>query len=95
MASAIQIQITCIRLSGTLLTEARHEHITHAGNATGVWPRADIIAWIKSGSYVFFTLVGGLRADIRVREDRIRGEYIQTYADGVWKDNLLALPRCP
>jgi hypothetical protein len=94
MASGNEIQITCIRLSGTLLSESRHEHITHAGNGNGMWTREQITAWIKSNSYAFFTMVGGLRADIRVREDRLRGEYIQTYADGVWKDNLLALPRC-
>jgi hypothetical protein len=70
-----------------------HEGITHLGGASRKWTRQRVIDSINAGTNNFFTLVDGKRADIGV----VRGgssDYVRTHADGVWNDNLLALPEC-
>jgi uncharacterized protein DUF3892 len=77
---------------------AEHEHIASvkwenpSTNATGQSTREAMVDWIKNH--------GG---DARVRDNtghdvavgvvNATPPYIRTYADGVWTDNLLALPR--
>jgi hypothetical protein len=76
----------------------RHEHIASVrwkdpgDNATGDSTRATMVDWIKNE--------GG---DARVRDSAghdvqvgvVEGQtpYIRTFADKIWTDNLLALPR--
>lgn len=74
-------------------TADHHEHITHVGNDSGTWRVSDVVAWIESGAYTFYTLENGRRAEIVVRQGATR-KYLQTHADGYWKNNLLALPPC-
>ena len=50
-------------------------------------------ASIEAKTNTFYTLVGGKRADVGV-VNGANGKYVRTYADGVWNDNLLALPEC-
>ena len=77
-----------------------HEHITNVGgpNPSGVgrykFTVADVIRRIESKTDTFHTYEGGYRADVGVRTSAAGNKYIQTYADGVWKDNLLALKEC-
>jgi hypothetical protein len=82
-----------------------HERITHIGNGTWRLPIDTAIALIQSKRHTFYTLtpndVFGLvsrRVDIGVvlAEGGLLGRraYVRTYADGVWTDNLLALPEC-
>jgi hypothetical protein len=88
------IYITAVHMSGG----AGHEHIgavrwrnPTTGN-TGENTRAEMVDWIKNK--------GG---DARVRDDagndvrvgvvNATPPYLRTFADGVWTDNLLALPR--
>lgn len=71
-----------------------HEGITHLGGDTWKWKRMDVIRSIENGTNTFFTRVNGNRAEIGVI-DGPNGKYVRTYADGVWNDNLLALPECP
>jgi hypothetical protein len=75
----------------------RHEHIHSVrwqnpqSSATGQSTRSEMVEWINSNG------------EARVRDNRghtvsigvvdARPPYIRTYADGVWTDNLLALPR--
>jgi hypothetical protein len=84
------VQITCINKQPR---NNPHEGITHLGNADGRWTRDQVTAWIQSGAHTFFTRVNGRRADIGVFQGP-NGPYLKTYADGVWNDNLLALPEC-
>jgi len=87
------VQVKCINKPHR---ESPHEHITHLGGDGGGgwrWTRAEVIASIEAGTNVFYTLVGGKRADVVVREGP-NGKYVQTRADGVWNNNLLALPEC-
>ena len=73
-----------------------HHGITHLGGTGGggwKWTRQEVINSIKAGGNTFHTLVDGKRAEVKVREGA-SGEYVQTQADGVWSDNLLALQEC-
>jgi len=85
------IQITCIN---KLPRNNPHEGITHLGSGGNKWIRAQIVDWIESLQHTFYTNVAGRVAWIGVVEGP-NGKYLRTYADGVWNDNLLALPECP
>lgn len=88
------VYITHVRLStgGHL-----HEHITDVqwrnpsnGN-TGQSSRQAMVDWINQGNVARVQDAYG--NDISVHVVNANPPYIQTYADGVWTDNLLALPR--
>jgi hypothetical protein len=49
------------------------------------WTRQQVIDSIKSKTNTFYTRVNGKRADVGV-VDGPQGEYMRTYADGVWND---------
>lgn len=74
----------------------RHEHIARvrwtnpANGQTSENSRAEMVDWIANkGGEAYVT--DGVR-QIRVHVVNATPPYIQTYADGVWTDNLLALP---
>ena len=77
-----------------------HEHITHVGgpkpDGAGRWkdPVANIIRFIENKEHRFYTKEGNASALVGVRVSAAGNKFLQTYADGVWKDNLLALPEC-
>jgi hypothetical protein len=88
------VVVTCIN---KLPRNDTHEGIIHIGGPGGEgwkWSRQQVVNSIKEGSNTFYTQVGGKRADIGV-VDGPQGPYLRTRADGVWNDNLLALPECP
>jgi predicted secreted protein len=88
-------EIRCITKS---LSTGSFEHITHVGNPTGGWRWSveDTIASIEAKSNTFYVKDSstGKRADVGVVRPDNRKPYLRTYADGVWNDNLLALPSC-
>lgn len=87
------VVVTCINKQPR---QSPHEGITHLGGPGGggwKWTREQVIASIKAGSNTFYTNVGGRRASIGVTSGP-NGDYLRTHADGVWNDNLLALPEC-
>lgn len=89
MADAI---VTCITKRDRFIS---HEGITHLGGPSGwKWTRQQVITSIENKTNTFYTMVDGKRADIGVVNGP-NGKYLRTYADGVWNDNLLALPECP
>lgn len=88
MADAL---VTCITKADSANS---YEGITHLGGPQWRWTRDQVIASIESKTNTFFTLIDGRRADIGIVEGPA-GKYLRTYADGVWNDNLLALPECP
>jgi Protein of unknown function (DUF3892) len=89
------VYITQVHLSSG---GSRHEHITDikwrnpSSGKTGESSRATMVDWIRNK-----------RGDARVRDNAGHAvrvgvvdaspPYIRTFADGVWTDNLLALPR--
>lgn len=84
------VQVRCINKQPR---QDPHHGITHLGGAGWKWPRDQVVASIESKSNSFFTMVDGKRADVGVVSGP-HGKFVRTYADGVWNDNLLALPEC-
>jgi hypothetical protein len=84
------LQVTCINKQPR---NNPHEGITHLGGAGWHKTRQQVVDLINAGTNTYFTLVNGKRADVGVRQGA-SGPYVQTKADGVWSDNLLALPEC-
>jgi hypothetical protein len=88
----LMIFVTAVRLGG----DARHEHITDVQwmnpttRARGQTSRAKMVEWIHGGGDAYVS--NGSRA-VRVGVVDALPPYLRTYADGVWTDNLLALPR--
>jgi hypothetical protein len=78
-----------------------HEHITHVGNKTTanwMWTREQVIQSIEEKTNTFYVLdpKNGKRSDVGVvRPTDGRAQFLQTYADGDWNNNLLSLPECP
>jgi|NGEPerStandDraft_6_1074524.scaffolds.fasta_scaffold88381_1 hypothetical protein len=92
----MSIQITAIRLSaGT-----SHEHIVRlwwTDPATGDSKdnsRAEIVSWMETkDGKAFVEDENGYRVNVGVITPSHGEKYLRTYADRVWTDNLLALPR--
>lgn len=66
--------------------------VNEESGTTGVSTRETVYEWLMAGGKAF---VRDAARDVAYVETRItaRGtKYLQTYADGIWKDNLLALP---
>jgi hypothetical protein len=57
------------------------------------WTRQEVINSINNGTNTFFTYENGKLADVAVVNGP-NGQYVRTHADGVWRDNLLALDEC-
>ncbi|MDX3187844.1 DUF3892 domain-containing protein [Streptomyces sp. MN03-5084-2B] len=90
------IRITAIRLSGG----QGHEHISHlwwtnpADGSTGDNTRAGIVDWIENkNGKAYVEDAQSHRANVAVRTPAHGSKYLQTHADGVWTNNLLALPQ--
>lgn len=89
------VYVTHIHLSGY---GAGHEHITDvmwrnaSTGATGQSSRARMVDWIKNQGGDA-RVRDGAGHDVRVGVVEAQPPYLRTYADGVWTDNLLALPR--
>jgi len=92
------VNVTCITTSSGLLIPS-HEHITHIGNpaAGWRWTKEQVIASIDAKTNTFYVTdpVSRKRAYVGVYRLPGRQPWLQTYADGVWNNNLLSLPRCP
>lgn len=84
------VQITCIN---KLPRNDTHEGITHLGGPGWKWTRQQVVNSINGKTNSFYTMVDGKRADVGVVNGSY-GQYVRTYADGVWNDNLLALDEC-
>jgi hypothetical protein len=84
------VQVTCINKQPR---DNPHEGITDLGGSGWKWTRQQVITSIKDKTNTFYTRVNGKRADIGVVNGP-NGDYVRTYADRVWNDNLLALAEC-
>lgn len=91
-----ELQIQCV--NKTNRTDP-HERIHSVGgrNPNGTpWKlsQEQAIQGIKTGLYKFWTTGGGKSAWVVIATHNGR-EYLKTEADGVYPNNLLALPECP
>ncbi len=77
-----------------------HEHITHVGgpnpDGSGRWKETvpNVVRMIEQKTHRFYTAEGGATAWVGVRTSAAGNKFLQTYSDGIWKDNLLALKEC-
>lgn len=87
------IYIHAVHMSGG----TQHEHIASVrwknpdNGKTGQNSRSEMVDWIKGGGAAY--ACGGNGHMARVKVVNANPPYIRTHADGVWTDNLLALPR--
>lgn len=94
------IRITCIRKAGGDHFNP-HVAISELGwvndgtGERGSSTREQIYDWLKNRDGVAFVVDrNGDRAFVYPRQNAFSTRYVQTYADSVWTDNLLALPEC-
>ncbi|SRR6266487_1989740 len=92
-------QITCINKPSPYIRA--HEAITHYGyrdaatGQTGIATREEMVVWAKQqGNQAFVEDKYGNKAYCYVNRKGLV-EFLQTYRDGVWTDNLLSLDECP
>ena len=88
------VMITQIHMNGA---GNRHEHIASVKwrnpdtEKTGTSTVAEMVDFIENQKGVAKVTDGHRTVDVGVVDAKPR--YIRTHADGVWTDNLLALPR--
>lgn len=93
------IRITCVSKPSGRNTNP-HEAISRLGwiedstNKTGIATRQEMYDFLKSNGTAYVKDVFGDVAFLSTRENIYGTRFVQTYADGIWKDNLLALPNC-
>lgn len=87
------IEITAIHLVGGV----QHEHIAEirwrnaADSSTGASSTVTTVEWLRVPANSAYVASGGASVAVGVVE--ASRPYIRTYADRVWTDNLLSLPR--
>jgi Protein of unknown function (DUF3892) len=94
------VRITCIRKAGGDHLDP-HIAISHLGwidesdGKTGISDRVTIYDWLKSQNGKAYVLDrSNNKAFLFPREHTTGTKFVQTAADKVWTNNLLALPEC-
>jgi len=89
-----------IRCTGIEMSKGgyHHEHIVQiqyidTDGVTKWCTRAQMVEYIESGGQAYVRDARGDVAYLAARKSAYGNKYVQTYADGIWQDNLLALPR--
>jgi hypothetical protein len=88
-------EIKCINKSDRYNAHERITHVGGYGNKQWKITQQEAIDYIEDGTWRFFVMVNGLRADVIVAVSRWGNKYIKTVSDGEQPDNLLSLPECP
>ena len=87
------IQITAVHMAGGEghghIADLRWRNLTTGG--TGESSRAAVVAWLGAEENRAVVHVGQQQVDVGVVD--ATPPYLRTHKDGVWTDNLLALPR--
>ena len=93
------VRITCINKSNGY-HEDPHHAISDLGwtedgtGKSGKSSRQQVYDWIKQGGAAYVRDAKGNQAFVGTREHANGTKFLQTHADQVWTDNLLALPEC-
>lgn len=94
------IRITCIKKSGGYHSDPHHAitdlaWVNDGTGERGTSTRQQVYNWLKSrGGEAYVVDRKGNKAYVFPRENLHGTQYVQTAADRVWTDNLLALPEC-
>lgn len=97
----MSIRIACINKSGGYHADphnaiATFGWINEQTSATGKSTRLEMYDFIKNNKGTAYVRdARGNTAYVGPRENDNGTQYLQTYADKVWTDNLLSLPECP
>ena len=90
------LQVTCINKQPRNDTHSGIKRLAgvNPADSTG-WQgsRQNVIDDINNKLHTFFTLVRGKRANVGVN-GTAPNQWVQTYADKQWDNNLLSLPEC-
>jgi hypothetical protein len=86
-------QITCINKTNREDPHARIQAVGGPGGGGWRLTVAQVIALIKGGDS-FYVTVNGRTVDVIIAV-HLGHEYIKTVPDGIYPNNLLALPECP
>jgi hypothetical protein len=89
------VRITHIRLTGSTTHEniSDFQWVQEDGSSRGTTRKANMVRWIDvEGGRAYVTSARG-NATVGVVKPQGSTPYLRTYADGVWNNNLLALPR--
>ena len=96
----MSVRITCINKSGGYHQDPHHA-ISNLGwtnegtGKTGKNTRLEMYNWLKNDKGVAYVQDWqGNKAYVYPRENSHGTQFVQTYADNVWTDNLLSLPEC-
>jgi Protein of unknown function (DUF3892) len=96
----VTVRITCIRKAGGDHYDP-HIAISNLGwvndgtGENGSSTREQLYDWLRNHNGVAYVLDRwGNKAFVYPRENASGTRFVQTYADNVWTDNLLALPEC-
>lgn len=96
----MSIRITCINKAAGNHADP-HRAIEFLGwldeqsSKTGKSTRLEVYDWIKNkNGEAYVRDARGHTARVGTREHQNGTQFVQTYADGIWTDNLLALPEC-
>jgi Protein of unknown function (DUF3892) len=87
---AVRVEITCIVKTNR---NNPHERIQSVGSNGFQYSLTDAIRRIEIGANEFWTRGGGKTADVIVAIHEGK-KYLKTVNDGVYPNNLLALPTC-
>jgi hypothetical protein len=96
----MSVRITCINKSGGNHADPHHAiedlgWIDEQSGKTGKSTRLQMYEWLKSKSGTAYVRdKQGNTAYVGTREHTNGTRFVQTYADKVWTDNLLALAEC-
>jgi hypothetical protein len=96
----VSVRITCINKAGGDHADPHHAiealgWVNEQSGETGKSTRIEVYEWLKNKQGTAYVRDSrGNIAQVGIREHRNGTRYLQTYADGVWTDNLLALPEC-
>ena len=86
--------LSFLRNAKTAVNDCVREHDKPDGS--GRWKEAvpNVVRMIEQKTHRFYTAEGGATAWVGVRTSAAGNKFLQTFADGIWKDNLLALKEC-
>lgn len=94
------IRITCINKSNGYHEDPHHaiERLGWVNEQTGERrnsSRIEIYNWLQNKANVAYVVDSrGNRANVFPRDNGRGTHFLQTFSDGIWTDNLLALPEC-
>lgn len=93
----MSIRITCITKPDRF---SPHEAISHYGwiedktNNHGITDRQTVVNWVKNGTVAYVRDGENNIVKCFVNTSRSGTEFLQTYSDGEYTDNLLSLIAC-